>query len=141
MRLSQVGSIFNSWPGKAQLFWHSLEDNFEKDRRGVRVCVCACVSTMQQHQAEKGKINVIFNQSASASSKQQSNIQEETPDALKDIFTVCVSMHACGLCDIEPAAQQPGVLQGGGVRDGGMDVEVLQQSNLQYLRAHTHISM
>lgn len=41
---------------------------------------------MQQNQTEKGKINVIFNQSASASSKQQSDKQEETPDALKDIF-------------------------------------------------------
>lgn len=31
---------------------------------------CLCVSSTQQHQAEKGKINVIFNQSTSASSSQ-----------------------------------------------------------------------
>ncbi len=54
----------------------------------VRACVCVCVC----HAAapEKGKINVIFNWSASASSKQQSSVEEETPDALKDIFTVCL---------------------------------------------------
>lgn len=37
--------------------------------------------------------------------------------------------------------QQPDVLQGGGVRDGGIDVEVLQQSSIVSVRIHISMQL